>query len=67
MKHMNKLVNEGQQGPQLNNSFLSVIIPVHNEEKTICRTVESLLNQDYSNFEIIDVDDDSDDDTVKNV
>lgn len=45
--------------------FLSVIIPAHNEEKTICKTVDSLMCQDYSRFEIIVVDDGSDDDTGK--
>ena len=43
--------------------MLSVIIPAHNEERTICKTVDSLLCQDYSCFEIIVVDDGSDDDT----
>lgn len=45
--------------------FLSVIIPAHNEERTICRTVDSLLLQDYSYFEIVVVDDGSDDNTSK--
>lgn len=45
--------------------FLSVIIPAHNEESTICRTVRSLLLQDYSCSEIVVVDDGSDDNTGK--
>ena len=45
------------------NYLLSVIVPAHNEERTICKTVDSLLHQDYSCFEIIVVDDGSDDDT----
>ena len=45
--------------------FLSVIIPAHNEERTICRNVDSLLLQDYSYFEIVVVDDGSDDNTSK--
>ena len=44
---------------------MSVIIPAHNEEKTICRTVDSLLLQDRFDYEIIVVDDGSDDDTGK--
>ena len=51
----------------MNNPFLSVIIPAHNEEKTICKTVDSLMLQDYSCFEIIIVDDGSDDNTSKNL
>lgn len=46
---------------------MSVIIPTHNEEKTICKTVDSLLLQDYSHFEIVIVDDGSDDNTDKKV
>ena len=47
--------------------MLLVIIPVHNEEKIICKTVDSLLLQDYSYFEIVVVDDGSDDNTSKNL
>ncbi|NCB27670.1 MAG: glycosyltransferase [Bacteroidia bacterium] len=47
------------------NTLISVIIPAHNEGKTICRTVDSLLRQDCSCFEIIVVDDGSDDNTGK--
>ena len=49
------------------NYLLSVIIPAHNEEKTICRTVASLMCQDYPDFEIIVVDDGSDDNTGNNL
>ena len=45
--------------------MLSVIIPAHNEEKTICRTVDSLVRQDYPDFEIVVVDDGSKDNTGK--
>lgn len=44
--------------------LLSVIIPAHNEENTICRTVDSLLRQSYSHYEIVIVDDGSEDKTV---
>ena len=43
--------------------FVSVVVPAYNEEKVICKTVESLLNSDYPNFEIIIVDDGSPDQT----
>jgi len=42
---------------------LSVIIPACNEASNIAATVESLLRQDYPNFEVILVDDRSTDDT----
>lgn len=38
---------------------VSVIIPVYNVEEFIFRTVESVMNQDYKNIEIILVDDGS--------
>lgn len=43
--------------------FVSVVVPAFNEEKVICKTVESLLRSDYPNFEIIVVDDGSPDRT----
>ncbi len=43
------------------NGKVSVIIPVYNAEKVIERTVNSLLSQSYSDFEIILVDDGSKD------
>ncbi|WP_411768217.1 glycosyltransferase family 2 protein [Winogradskyella sp. A3E31] len=36
-----------------NNSRVSVLLPVYNGEKTIKRTLESLLNQTYTNFELL--------------
>jgi hypothetical protein len=39
--------------------FVSVIVPARNEEKYIERCLLSLLSQDYPNFEIIAVDDNS--------
>lgn len=42
---------------------VSVIVPAHNEELTIVDTVRSLLASEYSNFEIIVVDDGSTDRT----
>ena len=44
--------------------FVSVIIPAYNEEKVIKNTIESILRSDYSNFEVVVVDDGSTDNTV---
>jgi len=43
--------------------FVSVIVPAYNEERVIEATLRSLLNSDYENFEIIVVDDGSQDHT----
>ena len=40
---------------------LTIIIPVYKTEKTLDRCVESILSQDYSDYEIILVDDGSPD------
>ena len=51
----------------MNKPLFSVIIPTYNSSKTITKTVFSVLNQNYQNFEIILVDDGSTDNTVSNV
>ena len=45
--------------------FVSVIVPVRNEEKRIQRCLLSLLDQDYPHFEVIVIDDNSTDNTLK--
>ena len=45
--------------------FVSVVIPARNEEKYIERCILSLLDQDYPEFEIIVIDDNSTDATPK--
>ena len=44
---------------------ISIIVPAHNEEVTVASTVQSLLALDYKIYEIIVVDDGSNDDTSK--
>ncbi len=45
--------------------FVSIIVPARNEERNIRRCVESLLEQDYDNYEVIVVDDGSTDGTPR--
>ena len=46
------------------NNLISVIIPVYNAEKTIQETIESVLNQTFTNFELIIINSDSTDATL---
>ena len=46
---------------------VSILIPAYNEELTVIDTIKSLLDLDYSNYEIIVVDDGSKDNTSKNI
>ncbi len=45
------------------NPLVSIIVPARNEERNIRRCVQSLLEQDYDNYEVIVVDDGSTDGT----
>lgn len=45
--------------------IISVVIPVLNGEKTIQETIESILNQTFQNFEIIIINDGSQDKTLE--
>ena len=49
----------------MKNPKISVCIPSYNHEKYIGKTIESILNQTYDNFEIIISDDNSGDNTRK--
>jgi len=44
--------------------FVSIMIPAHNEESVIANTIETVLQLDYPNFEIIAIDDRSTDRTA---
>ena len=39
--------------------MISVIIPLYNKEKQIAKTLQTVLNQTYQNFEIVIVNDGS--------
>ncbi len=45
------------------NNLISIVLPTYNRSKTIKKSVDSILNQTYSNFELIIVDDCSTDNT----
>lgn len=43
---------------------ISILVPARNEEKRISKCIHSLLEQDYPNYEVIVLDDQSSDDTA---
>ena len=53
--------------PLIEIPLVSIIVPAYNEEINAARTVESLLQQDYPNLQVIFVDDGSKDSTYETV
>ena len=45
--------------------FVTIMVPAHNEASVISQTVENILQLDYSNYELIVIDDRSDDNTAE--
>lgn len=43
------------------NTFFSISMPVHNAEKYLDEAIQSIINQDYDNYEIVLIDDSSTD------
>jgi len=48
----------------VNFPFVSILVPARDEEKSISKCIHSLLGQDYPNYEVIVLDDQSSDDTA---
>jgi glycosyltransferase involved in cell wall biosynthesis len=48
-----------------NNPKVSIILPARNEEEFLAKCLDTLIEQDYPNYEIIVIDDSSDDSTGK--
>lgn len=48
----------------MNTPKISVVIPLYNKEKSIARTIESILNQTLHDFELVIVDDGSTDKSI---
>ena len=46
-------------------SLISVVVPVHNAELYLRKCIESILSQSYTHFELILVNDGSEDDSRK--
>ncbi len=57
---LDKFENTSKTNPKV-----SVILPARNEEEFIGKCLDSLIDQDYQNYEVIVIDDSSDDNTRK--
>ena len=58
--YLDKFENTSKTNPKV-----SIILPARNEEEFIEKCLDSLIKQDYKNYEIIVIDDSSEDDTGK--
>ena len=58
-------LNRDKNKSDIHLPFVSIIVPARNEQDNIERCLLSLLHQDYPNFEVIVVDDNSTDNTLK--
>ncbi|MCH7649400.1 MAG: glycosyltransferase family 2 protein [Thaumarchaeota archaeon] len=56
---------EDNQPPPTSYPLLTILVPAYNEEKVIARTLDSILNTDYPQKEVIAIDDGSKDKTLE--
>lgn len=59
------VASENNSTPESSYPFVSIIVPARNEQNNIERCLLSLLSQNYPNFEVIVIDDNSTDDTLR--
>ena len=45
--------------------MISIIVPVYNAEQYLCKCIDSILSQEYSNWELLLIDDGSKDSSKK--
>lgn len=66
VKHRKRKLKKQPEELNLNyKPFVTVMIPAHNEESVIEKTVENVLEMDYEKYEIIVIDDRSEDGTAQ--
>ena len=58
--YLDKFENTNNSTPKV-----SIILPARNEEKYLAKCLDSLIDQDYENYEIVVIDDSSEDSTGK--
>ena len=63
-KNMKGILINKEEIKAYKNPIISVVIPCYNSKNYILRTISSIQNQNFSNFEIVIVDDFSTDDTI---
>lgn len=63
IKNSPKLIEQKNQRLDINPK-VSIILPAKNEQKNLEKCIESLLNQDYPNYELILINDASEDNTL---
>ncbi|HEX8038514.1 MAG TPA: glycosyltransferase, partial [Chryseosolibacter sp.] len=60
----NRAMRQREEPPLRKRPLISIVVPVRNEEMRMWTLLENLSLQDYTPFEIIVVDDDSQDETL---
>lgn len=62
--NLTNLIKESLKKQTFNKPLVSVIMPIYNRERIMDRAITSVLNQTYSNFELLIIDDASTDNTL---